>query len=139
MSQKGAGALRHIIELYEPTEGTSPNGAPIRNLLIKSAKTRAAVWQSKVAQKEAGDSEQIIADYRVKIRWRDIKTGWFVLWRDQLMRVIAVDDSHPLQQYKTISVTTENAVVEMVQTDNSIVDDAAAQLYQLVHFGQWGE
>lgn len=139
MSQKGAGALRHKIELYQPTEGTSPNGAPIRNLLIKSASTRAAVWQNKVAQKEAGDSEQIIADYRVKMRWREVKTGWFVVWKGQLMRVIAVDDSHPLQQYKTISVTTENAVIEMVQTDNSLVDDAVEQLYQLVHFGQWGE
>ncbi|MCV6612441.1 MAG: head-tail adaptor protein [Amphritea sp.] len=134
MKRQAIGNRNQKIVLFKPAGGQSPSGAPIKHRFIQVAAPWASVQQKSVAEDTAGDQDQYSARYEIGLAWREnLRPGWLIMWRKQLLKVIAVDDSDPRRQNMLISAETSNAAAELEYSDNTIVDQAINTLADAVN------
>jgi head-tail adaptor len=128
MKRLHAGKLNQRITLYKPVTGKTASGAPITNKFEKVGVMWAAVELVGIAEDNSGEKNQATGKHLITFRWRPVGKNWICIWRDQIYRVIGVDDTDPQKRQKQLTAETENAVTEMWINENTLVDGAITQL-----------
>lgn len=135
MKHLHAGKLDQRITLYKPLTGKTESGAPITHKFEKVGTVWAAVELVGIAEDNSGEKDQATGKHQITMRWRDVGKNWICIWRNQIYRVIGVDDTDPQKRQKQLTAETENAVTEMWINENTLVDDATEQLREVVDEG----
>lgn len=129
-----AGQRNQRITLYATKSDQSPSGAPIRTV-EKVGRVWAKVTYKGGSEQTAGDTKQPVSRYEIEIRWREIKAGWWVDWKQNYLRITNIDDSDPRRQTLVLTAETVAGMLELLETESNFTDAAARMLSQVVNSG----
>jgi head-tail adaptor len=128
-----AGKRNQKVTIYKPVAGKTESGAPIKNKFQLAGSPWVSIIPKSISDSEIGNSQQSKIAYSIATGWRDISPNWLILWRNQLLRVVSVDDSDSMRRQKILIAETENGVDEASFLENSVVDAAVSDLETVVN------